>query len=182
MHGHNHGTFDPHAWQSLRAAITYVNNITSSLAQNDPANASAFYLNRAAYVSEIKALDKEIQKMVDTLPSDHRIVITSHDALQYFGDAYGLSFMAPQGLSTESEASAKEVAGLIKQIREKGIKAVFVENIADSRLIEQIANETGAKIGGKLYSDALSGPDDPASTYLKMIRHNGTTIVEALGN
>ena len=159
-----------------------MNNITSSLAQNDPTNASAFYLNRAAYVSEIKALDEEIQKMVDNLPSNRRTVITSHDALQYFGDAYGLKFLAPQGLSTESEASAMEVAGLINEMRKKNIKAVFIENIADSRLIEQIANETGAKIGGKLYSDALSGPDDPAPTYLKMLRHNATTLVEALGN
>ena len=181
-HDHNHGTFDPHAWQSLRAAVTYVNNITSSLAQNDPSNASVFYSNREAYVAEIQALDEEIQRMVDTLPSDHRVVITSHDALQYFGQAYGLKFLAPQGLSTESEASAKQVAGLIKQIRKEGIKAVFVENIADSRLIEQIANETGAKIGGKLYSDALSGTDGPASTYLKMLRHNSTTIVSALGD
>ncbi len=159
-----------------------MNNITSSLAQNDPSNASVFYLNREAYVAEIEALDEEIQRMVDTLPSDHRIVITNHDALQYFGKAYGLKFLAPQGLSTESEASAKQVAGLIKQIRKEGIKAVFVENIADSRLIEQIANETGAKIGGKLYSDALSGTDGPASTYLKMLRHNSTTIVSALSD
>ena len=159
-----------------------MNNITSSLAKNDPSNASVFYRNREAYVAEIQALDEEIQRMVDTLPSDHRIVITSHDALQYFGQAYGLSFLAPQGLSTESEASAKQVAGLIKQIRKKGIKAVFVENIADSRLIEQIANETGANIGGKLYADALSGLDGPASTYLKMLRHNSTTIVSALGD
>ena len=119
--------------------------------------------------------------MVSTIPDNRRVVITSHDALQYFGRDYGLTFLAPQGLSTESEASAKEVAGLIKQIREEGIKAVFVENIADSRLIEQIANETGASIGGKLYSDALSGNDGPASTYLKMLRHNSATIVSALG-
>ena len=181
-HGHHHGTFDPHAWQSLRDAVGYVNNITTALAQNDPSNASTFYLNRAAYVSEIKALDEEIQSMVSTIPDNRRVVITSHDALQYFGRDYGLIFLAPQGLSTESEASAKEVAGLIKQIREEGIKAVFVENIADSRLIEQIANETGANIGGKLYSDALSGSDGPASTYLKMLRHNSTTIVSALGD
>ena len=152
------------------------------MAQNDPSNASAFYLNRAAYVSEIKALDEEIQSMVSTIPDNRRVVITSHDALQYFGRDYGLTFLAPQGLSTESEASAKEVAGLIKQIRKEGIKAVFVENIADSRLIEQIANETGSSIGGKLYSDALSGTDGPASTYLKMLRHNSTTIVSALGD
>ena len=181
-HGHHHGTFDPHAWQSLRDAVGYVNNITTALAQNDPSNASTFYLNRAAYVSEIKALDEEIQSMVSTIPDNRRVVITSHDALQYFGRDYGLTFLAPQGLSTESEASAKEVAGLIKQIREEGIKAVFVENIADSRLIEQIANETGANIGGKLYSDALSGSDGPASTYLKMLRHNSATIVSALGD
>ena len=181
-HEHHHGTFDPHAWQSLRDAVGYVNNITTALAQNDPSNASTFYLNRAAYVSEIKALDEEIQSMVSTIPENRRVVITSHDALQYFGRDYGLTFLAPQGLSTESEASAKEVAGLIKQIREEGIKAVFVENIADSRLIEQIANETGANIGGKLYSDALSGSDGPASTYLKMLRHNSTTIVSALGD
>ena len=181
-HGHHLGTFDPHAWQSLRDAVGYVNNITTALAQNDPSNASTFYLNRAAYVSEIKALDEEIQSMVSTIPDNRRVVITSHDALQYFGRDYGLTFLAPQGLSTESEASAKEVAGLIKQIREEGIKAVFVENIADSRLIEQIANETGANIGGKLYSDALSGSDGPASTYLKMLRHNSTTIVSALGD
>ena len=181
-HGHPHGTFDPHAWQSLRDAVGYVNNITTALAQNDPSNASTFYLNRAAYVSEIKALDEEIQSMVSTIPDNRRVVITSHDALQYFGRDYGLTFLAPQGLSTESEASAKEVAGLIKQIREEGIKAVFVENIADSRLIEQIANETGASIGGKLYSDALSGSDGPASTYLKMLRHNGSTVVSALGD
>ena len=181
-HGHHHGTFDPHAWQSLRDAVGYVNNITTALAQNDPSNASTFYLNRAAYVSEIKALDEEIQSMVSTIPDNRRVVITSHDALQYFGRDYGLTFLAPQGLSTESEASAKEVAGLIKQIREEGIKAVFVENIADSRLIEQIANETGANIGGKLYSDALSGSDGPAATYLKMLRHNSATIVSALGD
>ena len=181
-HGHHHGTFDPHAWQSLRDAVGYVNNITTALAQNDPSNASTFYLNRAAYVSEIKALDEEIQSMVSTIPDNRRVVITSHDALQYFGRDYGLTFLAPQGLSTESEASAREVAGLIKQIRKEGIKAVFVENIADSRLIEQIANETGANIGGKLYSDALSGSDGPASTYLKMLRHNSTTIVSALGD
>ena len=120
--------------------------------------------------------------VLDINVDDDQIDDIIDDALQYFGRDYGLTFLAPQGLSTESEASAKEVAGLIKQIRKEGIKAVFVENIADSRLIEQIANETGAKIGGKLYSDALSGSDGPASTYLKMLRHNSATIVSALGD
>jgi zinc/manganese transport system substrate-binding protein len=109
-------------------------------------------------------------------------VVTSHDAFQYFGRDYGLTFLAPQGLSTESEASAKDVARLIEQMREEGISAVFVENITDARLLEQIARETGATIGGTLYPGALSGPDGPAPTYLDMMRHNATTLATALGS
>ena len=177
---HHHGAFDPHAWQSLDNAVAYVDNITAALAQADPANAADFYQSRAAYVAEIEALDAEIREIVSALSADRRIVVTSHDAFQYFGRGYGLTFMAPQGLSTESEASAKDVARLIQQIRERGIRAVFVENIGDSRLLEQIADETGAVIGGTLYPDALSGPDGPASTYLDMMRHNATTLAQAL--
>ena len=139
-----------------------------------PANAADFYQNRAAYVAEIEALDAEIREIVAALPADRRIVVTSHDAFQYFGRDYGLTFLAPQGLSTESEASAKDVARLIERIRDEGISAVFVENITDPRLLEQIANETGATIGGTLYPGALSGPDGPAPTYLDMMRHNAT--------
>ena len=179
---HHHGAFDPHAWQSLDNAVAYVDNITAGLAQADPANAADFYQSRAAYVAEIEALDAEIREIVAALSADRRIVVTSHDAFQYFGRGYGLTFLAPQGLSTESEASAKDVARLIQQIRERSIRAVFVENIGDSRLLEQIAEETGAVIGGTLYPDALSGPDGPASTYLDMMRHNATTLAQALGS
>ncbi|MDE0378151.1 MAG: metal ABC transporter substrate-binding protein [Rhodospirillales bacterium] len=179
---HHHGAFDPHAWQSLGHAVAYVDNITAGLAQADPANAADFYQNRAAYVAEIEALDAEIREIVAGLSADQRIVVTSHDAFQYFGRGYGLTFLAPQGLSTESEASAKDVARLIQQIRERGIRAVFIENIGDSRLLEQIADETGAVIGGTLYPDALSGPDGPAPTYLDMMRHNATTLARALAS
>ena len=179
---HHHGAFDPHAWQSLGHAVAYVDNITAGLAQADPANAADFYQNRAAYVAEIEALDAEIREIVAGLSADQRIVVTSHDAFQYFGRGYGLTFLAPQGLSTESEASAKDVARLIQQIRERDIRAVFIENIGDSRLLEQIADETGAVIGGTLYPDALSGPDGPASTYLDMMRHNATTLARALAS
>ena len=179
---HHHGAFDPHAWQSLGNAVAYVDNITAALAQSDPANAADFYQSRAAYVAEIEALDAEIREIVAALSADRRIVVTSHDAFQYFGREYVLEFVAPQGLSTESEASAKDVARLIQQIRERGIRAVFVENIGDSRLLEQIADETGAVIGGTLYPDALSGPDGPASTYLDMMRHNATTLARALAS
>ena len=137
---HHHGAFDPHAWQSLGNAVAYIDNITAALAQSDPANATDFYQNRAAYDAAIEALDAEIRAIVAALPADRRIVVTSHDAFQYFGRGYGLTFIAPQGLSTESEASAKDVARLIQQIRERGIRAVFVENIGDPRLLEQIAD------------------------------------------
>ena len=179
---HDHGAFDPHAWQSLGHAVAYVDNITAALAQADPANAADFYQNRAAYGSEIEALDAKIRESMAGLPADRRIVVTSHDAFQYFGRDYGLTFIAPQGLSTESEASAKDVARLIQQIREQGIRAVFIENVADPRLLKRIADETGATIGGTLYPGALSGPDGPAPTYLDMMRHNATTLAQALAS
>ncbi len=177
---HHHGAFDPHGWQSLGNALAYLDNITAALAQADPANAADFHQNRATYGAEIEALDAEIHEIVAGLPADRRTVVTSHDAFQYFGRDYGLTFLAPQGLSTESEASAQDVARLIERIRDEGISAVFVENITDGRLLEQIANETGATIGGTLYPGALSGPDGPAPTYLDMMRHNATTLAQAL--
>ena len=120
--------------------------------------------------------------MLAALPSARRTIVTSHDAFAYFGRDYGLTFLAPQGLSTDAEASAKDVARLIEQMRAERISAVFVESITDARLLEQIANETGATIGGTLYTGALSGPDGPAATYLDMMRHNATTLAQALGS
>ena len=178
--GHDHGAFDPHAWQSLRNAAVYADNIAAALAKADPANAGAFQRNREAYAAEIEALDSEIRKIVAGLPAASRTVVTSHDAFQYFGRDYGLTFLAPQGLSTESEASAKDVVRLIRQIRDRGIRAVFIENVADPRLLKRIADETGAAIGGTLYPGALSGPDGPAPTYLDMMRHNAMTLARAL--
>ena len=178
--GHDHGAFDPHAWQSLRNAAVYADNIAAALAEADPGNAGAFQRNRAAYAAEIAALDSEIREIVAGLPADRRTVVTSHDAFQYFGRDYGLTFVAPQGLGTESEASAKDVARLIRQIRDEGIRAVFIENIGDPRLLERIAEETGAVIGGTLHPGALSGPGGPAPSYLEMMRHNATTLARAL--
>ncbi len=160
--------------------MKYVDNITAALAQADPANANAYYENRAEYVAEISKLDGEIRSIIGTLPEGRRSVVTSHDAFQYFGRDYGLTFLAPQGLSTESKASAQNVARLIEQMRSDGISAVFVENITDARLLKQIANETGARIGGTLYPGALSGPNGPAPTYLELMRHNAMTLAKAL--
>lgn len=179
-HAHDHGEYDPHGWLSLRNAMVYIDNITAALAVAAPEQASTFYENRAAYAKEIQALDEKIQSMFNALAESNRTIITSHDAFQYFGRDYGLTFLAPQGLSTDSEASARDVANLIKQIRAEGIAAVFVENVADPRLIKQIASETDNTVGGELFPGALSDSDGPASTYLDLISHNATTIAKAL--
>jgi ABC-type Zn uptake system ZnuABC Zn-binding protein ZnuA len=146
----------------------------------DPAGAETYATNAAAYLAELDVLDAEIRAAVAALPEDRRTVVTSHDAFGYFAADYGLAFVAPQGVSTEAEASAQDVAALITQIRDAGIAAVFVENIADRRLLDQIATETGAAIGGTLYSDALSAADGPAATYLAMMRHNPGQLTGAL--
>lgn len=181
-HGHDHGEFDPHAWQSVTNVALYVVNIERGLAAADPDGAATFRANAQAYLAELDALDAEIRAAVAALPEDRRTIVTSHDAFGYFAADYGLTFLAPQGVSTEAEASAKDVAALITQIRDAGIAAVFVENIADRRLLDQIAAETGAAIGGTLYSDALSGPEGPAATYLDMMRHNLGQLTAALTN
>ena len=181
-HGHDHGEFDPHAWQSVTNVALYVGAIERGLAAADPAGAETYTANAAAYLAELDALDAEIRVAVAALPEDRRTVVTSHDAFGYFAADYGLTFVAPQGVSTEAEASAQDVAALITQIKDESIAAVFVENIADRRLLDQIASETGAKIGGTLYSDALSGPEGPAATYLSMMRHNLSQLTQALTN
>ena len=181
-HHGEHDAFDPHAWHSFTNAIIYANNIAAGLAQVDPTNAGFYYQNHQIFVNEIRALKAEADVIMAALPIDKRTVVTPHDGFGYFADLYNLRFEAPQGLSTESEASAADVAKLILLIRKQEISAVFIESITDNRLMEQIANETGAVIGGKLYSDALSSEDQPASTYLDMMRHNTKTLSQALGD
>jgi len=182
-HGHHdHGEFDPHGWLSLKNALVYIDNITAGLAEAKPASAEMFNQNRAAYVAEVELLDQQIEDMIATLPANMRTIVTSHDAFQYFGRDYGLTFVSPQGISTESEASAQDVAQLIKQIRADNISAVFVENVADPRLLQQIARETGVTVGGKLYPGALSDENGSASSYLDLMRHNATIITNAIKN
>ena len=180
-HGHHHDAWDPHAWLSAANAVLYARAIPEGLAAADPAHAADYAARRDAYIAQLEALDSEIHAMLDPLPESRRTIVTSHDALQYFGRAYGLTFLAPQGLSTNDEPSAREVAEIIAHIREDGVSALFVDNIADPRLLQRIAEETGAAIGGTLYADALSGPEGPAGTYLDMMRHNARTIGAALG-
>jgi zinc/manganese transport system substrate-binding protein len=173
---------DPHAWQSLANGKLYVANIRDALIAVDPDGKSTYEANANTYLDAIAKEETEVKAELATLPSDRRKIITSHDAFGYFGAAYGLEIIAPEGVSTESEASAKDVAKIIRQIRQEKIPAVFMENITDHRLLDQIASETGAKIGGELYTDALSPPDGPASTYLDMFRHNIGTLTAALSS
>lgn len=178
--GHDHGEIDPHAWQSVHNAETYVKNIAEAFCAADAAGCDTYKANAEAYVEQLEALEEEIKAAVASIPEDKRVIITSHDAFRYFEHEYGIRFLAPEGVSTESEASAADVAALIRQIREDKASAIFMENISDARLIEQIASETGLKVGGALYSDALSGEDGPAATYIDMMRHNVSTITAAI--
>jgi zinc/manganese transport system substrate-binding protein len=178
--GHDHGAFDPHAFQSVTNAAIYVKNIADAFCAADAAGCDTYRANAATYTTTLEALDAEVKQAVAAIPADKRIVITSHDAFGYFEHAYGIEFLAPEGVSTESEASAADVAALIDQVKEDKASAIFVENITNTRLIEQIASETGLKVGGSLYSDALSQADGPASTYVDMMRHNIRTIAGAI--
>ncbi|HEY8565978.1 MAG TPA: metal ABC transporter substrate-binding protein [Beijerinckiaceae bacterium] len=181
-HDHGHGGLDPHAWQDVRNAKIYVANIRDAFVKADPAGQGTYEVNAKAYTEALDALDAEIRAAVARIPAERRKVITSHDAFRYFEAAYGLDFIAPQGVSTETEASAKAVGRIIQQIKREKVPAVFVETITDQRLIERIAKETGAKIGETVYSDALSGAEGPAGTYIDMMRHNIRAFSAALSS
>jgi zinc/manganese transport system substrate-binding protein len=180
-HGHSHGS-DPHAWQSVGNVKIYVTNIRDALVAADPPGKAAYEANAAAYQARLDALEKEVRDALTKIPAERRRIITTHDAFGYFQLAYGVTFIAPQGVSTESAPSAKDVARIITQIKRQKIPAVFLENVSDPRLLKQIADETGAKIGGTLYSDALTDEKGPAPTYIDMIRHNIRTLSEALSS
>jgi zinc/manganese transport system substrate-binding protein len=179
-HDADHATADPHAWQSVADVKIYVANIRDGFIRADPAGKDVYDANAKAYLAELDALDAEMKAGIAKIPADRRKVIITHYAFGYFGDAYGMQFIAPEGLSTDAEPSAKDVATIIAQIRREKIPAVFMENISDPRLMREIASETGAAIGGTLYSDALSVPSGPAGTYIDMMRHNVGEFGKAL--
>jgi zinc/manganese transport system substrate-binding protein len=179
-HGHGHDDADPHAWQSVANAKVYAGNIRDALAAADPAGKSAYEANAAAYIAKLDTLDAEVKAEVAKIPADRRKIITTHDAFGYFAVAYGVSFIAPQGVSTESEVSARDVAKIITQIRKQKIPAVFLENVTDDRMLKRIGAESGARIGGTLYSDALTDEKGPAPSYIEMMRHNVKQLSAAL--
>ncbi len=178
--GHGHGDADPHAWQAVENVKLYVANIRDALAAADPAGKGAYEANAAAYLAKLDALDAEVKAAIEKIPADRRRIITTHDAFGYFAAAYGVAFVAPQGVSTEAEVSARDVARIITQIRKQKIPAVFLENVTDERLLRRIAQESGARIGGTLYSDALTDEKGAAPTYIDMMRHNVRQLSAAL--
>jgi zinc/manganese transport system substrate-binding protein len=173
---------DPHAWQSLANGKVYAQNIRDGLVAADPAGKEIYEANAKKFLAEIDVVEKDVKAGIAKLPPARRKIITTHDAFGYFGWTYGMEFIAPEGVSTDSEASAKDVAKIIRQIKAEKVPAVFIENVTDHRLLDQIARETGAKIGGTLFSDALSDAKGPAATYLDMFRHNIATLTAALSS
>jgi zinc/manganese transport system substrate-binding protein len=173
---------DPHAWQSVGNAKVYVGNIRNALSAADPANTERYRTNADAYLAKLDALDREVRDAIAKLPPARRKVISTHNAFGYFAAAYGIEFIAPLGVSTESEPSARDIAKIITQVKQAKIPAVFLENISDPRLMQRISAETGAKVGGTLYSDGLTGEKGDAPTYIDMVRHNIKALTRALGD
>lgn len=171
---------DPHAWQSVPNARIYVSDIANALAAADPDDTEFFRARAKAYLDTLEALDREVREAVAKIPPERRKVISTHDAFGYFAAEYGVQFVAPLGVSTETEPSARDIAAIIGQIKAQKIPAVFLENISDDRLIRRIAAETGAKVGGTLISDGLTGEKGLAPTYIDMVRHNIKALTSAL--
>lgn len=177
--GHAHGR-DPHCWQDVAHTRRYVANIADGLAAVDPANAQRYRERAAIYDKRLAELDRWIRSEIAKVPADRRKAITGHDSFAYFAKAYGVQFHAARGVSNDSEPSAREVAALIREVREQKIKALFVENMTNPGMVEQIARDSGGVVGARLYSDALSKPDGPAPTYEAMMRYNVATLVAGM--
>ena len=178
-HNHDHGTDDPHVWNDPVLMQTYAQNVANALIKADPAGKSHYQQRLKNYQTELGQLNTWAAQSFNAIPAAQRKVLTGHDAFGYLGKRYNIQFIAPQGVSTEAEPSARQVAAIIRQIKQQGIKAVFSENIKDSRMVDRIAKETGVKVQGKLYSDALS-KTAPANTYVGMFRHNVTALSNAM--
>jgi len=171
---------DPHVWNSPANVQVWITNIERALSIADPADEPDFEASAARYAKELRDLDAETRARIASIPSARRKILTSHDAFGYFGRDYGIEFLSPLGLSTETEASAADVAKLIDQVRLENVKVYFIETSNDPRLVQQIAAATGARLGGKLYAEALSPADGPAPTYLQMFRHNVDELIDAM--
>jgi zinc/manganese transport system substrate-binding protein len=174
------GAIDPHAFQTIPNARIYAENVADGLCAVDPDGCESYRANEAAYARRLNALEQEVRADLDAIPPERRVVITSHDAFGYFAEAYGITFLAAEGVSTDAEPSAAAIASLIDQVRAQKAAALFLESMTDPRLVRQIASETGVAIGGTLYPDSLSPPGGPAPTYIDLMRHNVSVLRQAL--
>ncbi len=179
-HAHGHGGYDPHAWQDVANVRVYVTNIRDGLTTADPAGAAVYAAQADACLRRLDALDQEIRAAIATIPREARRIVTTHEAFNYYADAYDVDFLAALGLSADAEPTPREFAALIAQIKREKVRALFLEQSMSPRLLEQLSRETNVRIGGTLYADTLSPPDGPAPTYVDLMRTNTRTIVEAL--
>lgn len=171
---------DPHAWQDPRNTVLYVQAIAAGLIAADPVHADAYRAAAADYSGRVAKVDSWIETTLGAIPAAQRRIITTHDAFGYYGARYGIEFLSAEGISTESEPSAKAITALVRQIKREKVQAVFIENMTSPKMAQMLARETGATLGGTVYSDALSAPDGPAPTYLDLMRHNTTLFAAAL--
>ncbi len=171
---------DPHVWGNVQYVMVWVENIRDAFVSFDPKHKDIYIKNASNYLKKLKKLDRWIHSKFQEVPPKNCKVITAHDAFNYYEKAYGIVFLSPQGISTVDEPAASDMVDLIAQIKKEGIKTIFVENISNQKLIQQLSSETGAKIGGVLYSDALSPEGEPGETYIKMMRSNTNMIRSAL--
>src|SRR5688500_16351654 len=178
--GHHHEGVDPHAFQDLANAQIYVANIAKGLSEVAPDYTADFKANADKLIAQIAALDRQLKADFAAIPQDKRRVLTSHDAFHYFGRAYGIEFVSVQGLSTEAEPTADDLVKVVRQARAGDLSAIFLENMSDPRLAETVARESGVRMGGALYADALSDPGGPAPDYLSLIRHNAKQLLAAM--
>ncbi|MFA6280402.1 MAG: zinc ABC transporter substrate-binding protein [Bdellovibrionales bacterium] len=179
-HMEGEGDIDPHAWQDLRNGALYVRNIYGALSAARPDDAATMKERARVYRDELLALDQETRNAFAVLAPERRKLLTSHDAFGYFAKAYGLQILAPMGISTDAQPSASTLAALTDQIKSEGVKTFYIENMTDPRLTQQLAKDTGARMGGTLYADALSAPDGDAPTYLAMMKSNIKKILEGM--
>jgi len=178
-HDHHHGGVDPHAWQSVPNAIVYVRNLTQALCRVDAVGCATYRQRSQAYTQRLQALDAQLKNTLAALPAHQRTVLTAHGAFRYFGHAYGLNFLSPTGVSTETEATAADMRTLVQRLRQQQVAAIFLEHNANPRLVQRLAAETGMSISGTLYADMLS-KGRPAATYVDMMEHNLRTLVQGI--
>jgi zinc/manganese transport system substrate-binding protein len=181
-HAHSHGRAaqDPHVWQDPLRVRQMVSHLAEELAAVDPANAATYRARAEAYGLRLAELDAWIVAELASIPASRRKIVTSHDAFAYFKARYGIDFKAPRGVNLDAEPSAADIARLIREIRRENVRIVFLENVSSPRLSEQIARESGAQMGGRLFTDALSAPDGPAPSYLALMRHNVVRLRDAM--